>query len=239
MGRGKTMKYRVTLSNTDGLSSPTLNSLSIGYQDKTNRPLSDIELSFQKSHKSKTKKDIDSDQKIYSQRIKNVFQGGDRRLIDGTVKVYKNGKKIKAIDVDGDGEWKKAINIRSNKKYDLKFKFFDMHGTELYSETYQMEVDDQDPVFSDFPDKNTYYKPLQTLNFPAADNDQIKKYKIYFQGRIFNHHTPEFTLPGNLPPGAYPLTVKAYDKAGNTAKQSVDIRIGAPPAEEDAASAEQ
>ena len=222
------MKYRATLQNSDGLSSPTFNSLSIAYQDKTNRDLSEVELSFKNS---KPSKDLDKDTKAYSQRNDNTFKGEDDRLINGTIKVYKNNSKIEEIHADSHGKWKKELKIKAKKSFNLKFKYYDMHDTFLYDETYRMEVDTEDPVFIDFPQENQYYPPLKKLSFPATDNDKIKKYKIYLQGRIYTNQTPEFTLPGNLKAGTYPLTVKAYDRAGNTAKKSIKLKVGYPPKE--------
>jgi hypothetical protein len=229
IGRGKSIQYRVTLFNVDGLSSPTFNEISISYQDATNRNLNDIRLSY-----TNAKQQLDDDQKTYSREKKNNFQGQDSRLVNGQIKIYKNGKRIKTIEADSDGKWKGSVNIDNKKTCTLEFKFYDQYAVIIYSKKYEIQVDTTKPIFTSPFSQILTISKNQPIIFTATDAiTRVDYYKIKFldrEGHILRswkkQKSDSYIIPEKIINQASTVLVRAYDKAGNYEEETASVQFG-------------
>ncbi len=227
IGRGKSIQYRVTLMNVDGLSSPTFNSISIGYQEATSRNLADIQLSFASAN---SKQDLNDDSKTYTQNKQNTFRGQDSRLTNGQVKIYKNGRKIKTIEADSEGKWRGRVTINNQGIYNLEFKFYDQYASQIYSKEYDLKIDTEKPTFkTPFPDKLTQNKN-QPITFTATDNNEVSYYKIKLLDKTGHtlrswkkQKSDTYLIPEVVDDQVQTILVRAYDKAGNYQEERMAI----------------
>ena|GEM_PF-4095289 len=167
------------------------------------------------------KEKLDGDKKIYSKKKEFDLKGKDPALAGGTVKLYEDGDLEDEDTIDEDGEWKLKVDKNKNKTYTFKIKYYDENGDKVESDKYKIKIDSEDPEFTDLPGK-LHKSKGDVVWWKAKDNEEVDKFKVYFNGRNHTIHAPdndddeevysEFRLPGNLSAGNYELRVKAYNK---------------------------
>jgi len=177
---------------------------------------------------------LDEDKKFYFDQDEGKLKGQDETIADGTVKIYKEGKKYATVDVDSDGNWSKKMTFNHNKTYTLKLKFYDQYGTLRDTKEYDVKVDTEKPIFTDpFPETLTIQKE-QPINFPATDEDTgVDYYKIKLldqNGHILRawreQEKSAYFIPEEAFSQATTIIVRAYDKAGNYAEEEANLQIG-------------
>lgn len=221
VGRGKELQYRVTLKNTDGISTPTFKEITFGQKLAEESKL-DSEITIEGV---KEGQEIKKNETIKTKKHKPTLKGQSDILKNGEIKIYKNKTKIKTIKIDSNGKWSDEIKLKHNKTYNLKIKYIDQYGGILKTEKFKLKVDSEDPVITDFPPNKVYKRVNQEIYWTATDNEKVKKYKVTFNGR--NHKTKDstFTIPHDTPKGLHTFTLKVYDSAGNTTKKGGLVRV--------------
>ena len=160
--------------------------------------------------------------KIYSWKNKFKLKGDDENLANGQVKIYKNNKLWKTIEVGANGIWSKILKFKDNFSGNLKINQYDQYGTLLSKQKEKIKVDTEKPeIFTASP---LYIKHRGSiLAWTGKDNDQISYYKVVIANRIIKTKQPQFIIPNYAPKGAQTITISAYDRAGN--KTSVQVRL--------------
>lgn len=164
--------------------------------------------------------------KIYSWKNKFKLKGDDSNLANGTIKIYKDGKRIETVDVGNDGAWSKILKLKDNFSGWIKVRQYDQYGTLLGTKKVKVKVDTEKPEFTSFfwPLKSVVPE-VTKLTWEVKDNDKIDKYKIYVGGRIYTTKFNTFQIPRETARGIQYIKIKAYDKAGNTAFKETYIRV--------------
>ncbi len=103
-----------------------------------------------------------------------------------------------------------------------------------YSKKFTVEVDSEDPVFTNLPNK-LYKSKGSEIWWKAKDNDKIDKFKVIFDGKVKYINAPKsmngeeimstFQVPSDATPGVHGMLVKAYDRAGNVVVSQVDVIV--------------
>lgn len=199
----------------------------------TNTNATDYEISFsiapEENKTSLNTTEIKIDKKtnkfkdqIYAKKKEIKLQGQDSRLANGLVKIYKNNKLWKTIQVDANGIWSKLLKFKDSFLGSLKIRQYDQYGTLLASQKEKIQVDTEKPeIFTASP---LYIKHHgSTLAWTANDNDKIDYYKVAIAGRTIKTKQPQITIPAYAPKGSQMITISAYDRAGN--KTSVEARL--------------
>lgn len=178
-------------------------------------------------------RELKDDKKIFYDQKKTRIKGEDFSIANGTVKIYKEGKRIATADVDSDGEWSKKITFGHNKTYTLKLKFYDEYGTLKDTKEYDLKIDTENPVFTDpFPVSKSIGR-RDKITFTASDDDSgIDLYKVKLldkNGHITRSWRSQnkdfYNIPEAVENGVYIFLVRAYDKAGNYAEQQIKISV--------------
>ncbi len=160
--------------------------------------------------------------KIYAKEKKLKLQGQDFNLANGQIKIYKNNKLWKTIQVDAQGAWSKLLKFKDNFLGSLKIRQYDQYGTQLASQKEKIKIDAEKPkIFTASPLYIKHHGSI--LAWTANDNDQIDYYKVSIAGRIIKTKQPKFIIPVYAPKGSQMITISAYDRAGN--KTSVQARL--------------
>ena len=68
-------------------------------------------------------------------------------------------------------------------------------------------------------------RPGDKIWWKATDNDKVKYYKYYFNGKKKETKKAAMTIPASTPRGIYTLQVRAYDKAGNKVRKYIVVRV--------------
>ena len=133
--------------------------------------------------------------------------------------------------IDSDGKWKLDVDEDDNKTYEYKIKYFDASGNQIDSKKYKVKIDSKDPEFTNLPAK-LHKSKGGSIWWKAKDNVEIKKFKVTFNGKIYtiNAGSDEeiktiFNIPADIASGIHAMSVKSYDKAGNTTTAHVDVSI--------------
>ncbi len=187
-----------------------------------------------KLKKDNTSKKLNDDKKIYYDQKETRFKGEDFTIADGTVKIYKEGKKITTVDVEGDGKWSKKITFGHNKNYTLKLKFYDQYGTLKDTKEYAIKIDTENPVFEKPFSVSQSIARNDQIIFTATDDDSgLDGYKVKLMdenGRIVrswrNQDGDWYKIPEAIENGTHILIVRAYDKAGNYAEEQTVLNVG-------------
>lgn len=173
----------------------------------------------------KKKVSFSSSKKVRSKSKRFSFKGSAEGLAGGTVQIWIDGKLKKEVDIRDDGDWKVKIKAKKNKTYSFKFKYMDENGNEVdKSGKYYVKVDSKKPEITNLPTFMTK-RPGDKIWWKATDNDKVKYYKYYFNGKKKESKSASMTVPANTPRGVYTLQVRAYDKAGNKARKYVVVRV--------------
>ncbi|MFA7319605.1 MAG: hypothetical protein WC022_03370, partial [Parcubacteria group bacterium] len=164
---------------------------------------------------------------------KKVFklQGSDDSLANGQVAIYQDGKKIKSVDVDSDGEWSKSLKLADGFSGIIKLKYFDQFDSELDSDKFKLQIDTRKPVFNQpFPATLTKGR-TDRIYFDATD-DNLNYYKVklldsqnHIQKNWRQQKEAEYYVPADVPNGSYTLIVRVYDKAGNYQEEQTLLKI--------------
>jgi LysM repeat protein len=176
---------------------------------------------------------LDEDKKIYFDQDEGRIKGQDKDLANGTVKIYKEGKRIATVDVNGDGSWSKKVTFSHDKTYTLKLKFYDQYGTLRDEKTYDVKVDTEKPIFTKPFSQTLTIQKDDKINFEATDDTGVDYYKIQIFdklghiARAWKKQTKSFYLiPEDILDQASTIVVRAYDKAGNYAEEEASLNIG-------------
>jgi len=174
---------------------------------------------------SEKKVSFSKSKKVRSKSKKFSFKGSAEGLIGGAVQVWVNGKLKKEVDILDDDSWKVKVKVKKNETYSFKFKYIDSDGNEVdKSGKYYVKVDSKKPEITDLP---TFLnkRPGDKVWWKATDNDKVKYYKYYFNGKKKETKSASMIIPANTPKGVYTLQVRAYDKAGNKVRKYVVVRV--------------
>jgi LysM repeat protein len=179
--------------------------------------------------KHNQKETLPEDKKFYFDQKETKLQGQDETIKNGTVKIYKEGKRIYTLDVNGQGEWSQKISFGKNKGYTLKLKFYDSYGTQLNAKEYTIKIDTEKPEFiKPFP-ATLSIQNEETLNFEATDNEQVDYYKIQLltkAGHILRSKkqtNSTYAIPEAILGKTAKILVRAYDKAGNYQEEQAEF----------------
>lgn len=161
---------------------------------------------------------------VNKKRIK--LSGHDNSIINGIVKIFKKNKLWKTIAADSKGYWKENISLTNGFEGILKIRHYDRYGTLMATKKAKLEVDTTKPEFTSFfwPLKSVTPE-LTKLTWEATDNEKISRYKIYLGGKVYTVWDNYFQIPREAPRGLQTISVRAYDKAGNSTKRTSYIRI--------------
>ncbi|MGW8185241.1 MAG: delta-60 repeat domain-containing protein [Candidatus Moraniibacteriota bacterium] len=172
---------------------------------------------------------LSSKNKMLSKNDEIRFKGTFSELSGGTVVIkYKKGSgksEEEIVTIGDDGKWSKKVKFDDNGSYKVKFTYFNKNGEDVGSKgSYAIKIDTQDPEFKKMPAKLSK-KVGAAVWWEATDNDKIKEYKCYFNGKKYETKKSSFSIPQNTPKGTYNLEIWAYDKAKNKEKQEVLINV--------------
>ena len=173
----------------------------------------------------KKKLSFPKSKKIRSKSKKFSFKGTAEGIEDGIVQVWVDKKLKKEVDIKNNNSWKVKVKAKKNKTYSFRFKYIDGNGNEVYkSGKYHVKVDSKKPKITDL---STFLvkRPGDKIWWKATDNDKVKYYKYYFNGKKKKTKKAAMIIPANTPRGIYTLQVRAYDKAGNKARKYVVVRV--------------
>jgi len=175
-------------------------------------------------------KALDEDTKLFLNQNESRLKGHNDDLANGTVKIYKGGKRYATVDVDSDGRWNGKLAFGHDKSYTLKLEFYDEYGTLRDEKKYDVDVDTEKPIFTSLFLPWRMTRTLTPLNWMATDNDKIDSYKISLEDqthktKTYKTKSPQFIIPEDVARGRYTLTVTAIDRAGNTAEESGSVWV--------------
>ncbi len=160
--------------------------------------------------------------KIYAKKKEIKLQGQDSNVANGLVKIYKNNKLWKTIEVGANGVWSKLLKFKDSFLGSLKIRQYDQYGTLLNSQKEKVQIDTEKPeIFTASPLYIKHHGSI--LAWTANDNNKIDYYKVVIAGRTIKTKQPQFIIPSYAPKGSQMITISAYDRAGN--KTSVQARL--------------
>lgn len=84
--------------------------------------------------------------------------------------------------------------------------------------------DKEDPKFKNLPGFLTKHRG-DIIWWKATDNKRIDHYTYNFNGKKISTKRKHFVVPVDTPRGVYMMWVRAYDKAGNTARKFVTVLV--------------
>jgi LysM repeat protein len=175
---------------------------------------------------------LDKDKKIYFDEDEGRLKGQDETIANGTVKIYKEGKRIATVDVGSDGSWSKRLSFGHNKTYTLKLKFYDQYGTLRDEKEYDVKVDTEKPVFINPFSQALSIQKDDKINFEATDDTGVEYYKIQIldkQGHVVRgwrkQTESDYFIPKNILNQADTIIARAYDKAGNCVEEKAVLNI--------------
>jgi peptidoglycan/xylan/chitin deacetylase (PgdA/CDA1 family) len=175
---------------------------------------------------------LDEDKKIYFDEDEGRLKGQDETIANGTVKIYKEGKKYTTVDVDSDGNWSKKLKFGHDKTYTLKLKFYDQYGTLRDEKEYDVKVDTEKPKFTNPFSKTLTIQKDDKINFEATDDTGVDYYKIQIldnQGHVVRAWKKQiksfYFIPESILDQADIIMVRAYDKAGNYVEEKTILNI--------------
>ena len=152
----------------------------------------------------------------------------DASLANGTVKIYKDNKRIETIDINSDGSWDKILKLKDEFSGWIKIRQYDQFGTLISTDKAKINVDTEDPKFNEaIPEKLTLGRN-QKIQFTATDdNSGIDYYKVKLADiRDWRQQNEDFyQIPEDVPIGTYDLFIRAYDKTGNYAEEKTTLNI--------------
>jgi hypothetical protein len=166
--------------------------------------------------------------KIYSWKNKFKLKQEDDNLANGTVKIYKDNKRIATIDVDSSGAWDKILKLKDEFSGWIKILQYDQFGTLLSTDKAKIKVDTEDPKFNEAISEKMTIGRNQKISFTATDdNSGIDYYKVKLSDvRDWRQQSEDFyQIPEDVPNGIYDLLIRAYDKAGNYAEEKTTLNV--------------
>ena len=168
---------------------------------------------------------LSKSKKVYSKESKVSLRGDTDGLTGGKVQIYIDKKLKYETSIKDNGKWSKKVKIKKNGTYDIKFKYLDKNDTVVSeSSKYQIKVDTKKPKFEDIPAFLTK-KLGDKVWWKATDNNKVKYYKYYFNGKKKETKKDSFIIPVDTPRGVHLLKIRAYDKAGNKKTQWTTINV--------------
>ena len=163
--------------------------------------------------------------KVYSRETKVKFKGSVDGLSGGKVQIYVDKKLKYTFNIDSDGRWDKKIKLKDGKNHTVKFKYLDGSDNVVKeSSRYTVKVDTKKPKFKKMPSFLVKHRG-DKIWWKATDNNKVKYYRYYFNGKKKKTKRGSFIVPANMPRGLHTLKIKAYDKAGNKAIKYVVINV--------------
>ncbi len=168
-----------------------------------------------------------SENESVSVRKRNfVLRGKVLDLEEGTVvEIEKDGKVIAERKISAKKKWRFVARNKSNEA-SFRFRYLEKSSREEIrsSGTYRILIDKKDPVFVSFA-KSTSAAGGETITWQTTDNDQIKYFKIRFQGKNYSSAESRFQIPQDAGKGVAKLVVSAFDRAGNKAAKKMMVKI--------------
>jgi hypothetical protein len=155
--------------------------------------------------------------KLLSAKNKLKIKNKDTNLANGTVRIYKNNKLFKTINIDSEGGWDYLIKLKNASTNKFKIKQYNQYGTFMGKNEAKISIDTEKPIFTSFNLPFSVTRALTKITWEAKDNNQIDKYKIYLAGRIYETKLNVFKIPQNTSTGWQKIQIRVYDKAGNSA----------------------
>jgi len=211
------LQYKATLSTTDQNQTPILKSVTLTYSGSGFEPT--IAIGSNKTYH------LSPDETVSIKANNLFFRGNLSNLKYGKIQIYQDGKLIKTGTINKKGNYRIKIKHGNNKTHSYQFKYFNSHGEEINSTpVYQIFTDKRKPRITNLP-KKINASPGDTITWTATDNDQIDHYLITFRGQKTNSTDPSFQIPENTPKGLSNLSVRAYDRAGNSAVKKAGVRV--------------
>jgi len=166
--------------------------------------------------KNQDDKKVKKDKTIETKEERMTLKGEDQDLASGTIKIYKNNKLWKTITATASGVWKKTLKLGDSFSGWIKVRQYDKYGILLSTDKAKIEVDNEKPKFTSFDLPWRATREITKLTWEAKDNENVKKYKIYLGGRIYQTKFNSFQIPREVPTGLQKIKVRVYDEVGNT-----------------------
>ncbi len=188
------------------------------YRDK-------VDVSAARIKKGDEKIKLKKSKKVYSKNKKIKFNGSAEGLSGGAVQIYVDKKLKYTVSLKKKGKWSKKVKVKSGGTHTIKFKYLDANGNVVKeSSKYTIKVDTKKPKFKKMP-SYLVKRRGDKVWWKATDNNKVKYYKYYFNGKKVKTKRGSFIIPAKTPRGLHTLKIKAYDKAGNRAIKYVVINV--------------
>lgn len=164
--------------------------------------------------------------KLYLWKNKFKLKSADNGLANGTIKIYKNNKRIATVSIDTNGNWEKILKLKDEFHGWIKVEQYDQYGTLLRTDKAKAEVDFKKPEFTSFITPLKAVNPgVTALTWKIKENDKIDRYKVYLNGRIYTTKYASFIVPKEVSGGIKRITIRAYDRADNVAAKETYISV--------------
>lgn len=162
---------------------------------------------------------------IFSNDDKVKFHAEDASLAGYGVEILSGSDVVATTTADADGKWSVNVKVKSKKSSSKKYsiRYTDLSGESFFSKSITVRTDTKDPEFTDLPVK-LRKRAGEKIWWTATDDDRVEKYVVTFNGKTKHTEKKSFLVP-TVKPGVYGLSVKAFDRSGNTAIRKVEITI--------------
>ncbi len=179
------------------------------------------------------KYELSSKSSNYVKKRELIFEGVEKSLVGGTVKLYVDGDEEEKENIKSDGEWKIKYKAKKNSNEKYKLKFYNKNGNEVDSKSYKIRIDTEDPIIEipDYLNKRSG----TVLWWNLKDNHKLKKTYIYWDGKKYKYklknvqkgeeRRQDFIIPANTAKGEHSVRIKVYDKAGNKTIRYMTVNV--------------
>ncbi|MEI6649922.1 MAG: Ig-like domain-containing protein [Candidatus Moraniibacteriota bacterium] len=232
--KAKNFEWRATLTSTDPTKTPVIRSVTLTSTQ------SDLN-AFDNQTKA-----LDMEGNTVSFTVNNIVSNARPELSatnpkarNGSVTIYTktdNGgtKRVRETGLDADGHWKMTLPGEKEGKRDYTLRYTDQAGNRTgMSKPFTVFRDLSDPIFMKALPASRTLIHAGRIDFPAMDAlSGIHSYAVRIfdqRGRIVRgwkrSHDPFYVVPASLPSGAYRFEIESADRGGNTAIQSVSVKV--------------
>ncbi|MFA5925816.1 MAG: choice-of-anchor Q domain-containing protein [Parcubacteria group bacterium] len=156
-----------------------------------------------------------------------TFRGNVPDMKKGdVVQIMKDGELLKNIKINSRKKWNYRAKQVRNTINTYQFRYLDRNTSETVRTTseYRIMIDKTRPRFRNFQ-KKASASAGEYVSWTATDNDQIKFYQVKFHGKKYNLDESRFQIPANAKKGVSRLTVRAFDRAENSAAKKMRVRV--------------
>jgi len=159
----------------------------------------------------------------FSSEASVKFSSKIPELAGGKVKIKSDGDTIEEAGIDTDGEW--SMGIKFKKTTEIKIVYYNEAGDEVSDKKYKINIDSEDPEFTDLPELLSHKHAGEKLWWKAKDNRAVDHYKYTINGKFKTTKNDFFLIPDEIGLGFYRVKISAYDRAGNRATRNVGVWI--------------